>query len=121
MAELEAKRKESSAPAVNAMIESGFKAREVYRFCLANGHCPLRFGLNDEDGMPLLHLDPDRLSRRSGAKTDLSRRSFEAKMDGRVSYFWKQVRRDNRLGDCELMIIVAAVITKTLQVKLNRQ
>ena len=47
----------------------------------------------------------------------LSRRSFGAKMDGRVSYFWKQVRRDNHLGDCELMIIVAAVITKTLQVK----
>ncbi|MGA3266899.1 MAG: hypothetical protein ABSE16_08755 [Verrucomicrobiota bacterium] len=57
-----------------------------------------------------------RLSRSSSAKTDLSRRSG-AKTDGRVSYFWKQVRRDSHLGDCGLMIIVAAVITKTLQVK----
>ena len=36
---------------------------------------------------------------------------------GRVSYFWKQTRRENHLGDCELMILVAAVITKTLQAK----
>ncbi len=42
-------------------------------------------------------------------------------MDGRVSCFWKQVRRDNHLGDCELMIIVAAVITKTMQAKLEPQ
>ena len=42
-------------------------------------------------------------------------------MDGRVSCFWKQVRRDIHLGDCELVIIVAAVNTKTLQVKLKPQ
>jgi hypothetical protein len=84
---------------------------------------------------------------RRAEKTDarLSSRSFGAKTDGRVSclwkqvrsplkseisnfkfrgrvfYFWKQVRRDNHLGDCELMIIVAAVITKTLQVKVKPQ
>jgi hypothetical protein len=33
------------------------------------------------------------------------------KFRGRASCFWKQVRRDNHLGDRELMISVVAVIT----------
>jgi len=42
----------------------------------------------------------------------------EEKIDarGRVTYFWKQVRRDNHLRDCELMIHVASVITRTMTV-----
>ena len=36
---------------------------------------------------------------------------------GRVTHLWKQIRRDNHLLDCELMILVAAVVTKIAQVR----
>jgi len=35
---------------------------------------------------------------------------------GRIFYVWQQVRRDNQLFDCELMLLVAAVITGTVNV-----
>ena len=35
--ELEEVRKQLNVPVVNAMIDTGFKASEVYRFCLADG------------------------------------------------------------------------------------
>ena len=43
----------------------------------------------------------------------------EEKIDtaGRVHYFWKQLLRDNHLLDCELEIIVAAVIAKLIAAK----
>jgi len=43
----------------------------------------------------------------------------EEKIDttGRIHYSWKQVRRDNHVLDCELMILVAAVITKLIAAK----
>jgi phage terminase large subunit GpA-like protein len=177
LAELEAKRREYNVPAVNAMIDSGFKAREVYRFCLANGWKSFK----GDDAEYFLHLNkkvnPPKTIRRIWTRTlvdphfgtnmqgrtrpvplfrwsnnaakDLlteqmrglagewtiprrvealylkqitaERRAEKIDTRGRVSYFWKQVRRDNHLGDCELMIIVAAVITKTLQVKSKPQ
>ena len=43
------------------------------------------------------------------------RREEKEDSKGRISFFWKQVRRDNHLRDCELMILVAAVITKIVQ------
>jgi hypothetical protein len=43
------------------------------------------------------------------------RREEKEDTKGRITYFWKQVRRDNHLRDCELMILVAAVITKIVQ------
>lgn len=45
------------------------------------------------------------------------RREEKEDTAGRIHYFWKQVRRDNHLLDCELMIIVAAVITKLIATK----
>src|SRR5262249_43380887 len=42
------------------------------------------------------------------------RREEKEDTAGRIHHFWKQVRRDNHLLDCELMIIVAAVITKLI-------
>ena len=43
------------------------------------------------------------------------RREEKEDTRGRVTSFWKPVRRDNHLRDCELMILVAAVITKIVQ------
>lgn len=43
------------------------------------------------------------------------RREEKQDTKGRISYFWKQVRRDNHLLDCELMILVAAVVSKIVQ------
>src|SRR5439155_16831800 len=45
------------------------------------------------------------------------RREEKTDTAGRIHYFWKQVRRDNHLLDCELMITVAAVITKLITAK----
>src|SRR6266403_5145033 len=36
------------------------------------------------------------------------RREEKTDTAGRIHHFWKQVRRDNHLLDCELMILVAA-------------
>ncbi len=47
------------------------------------------------------------------------RREEKEDTAGRIHYFWKQVRRDNHLLDCELMIIVAAVITKLITAKVG--
>jgi hypothetical protein len=44
------------------------------------------------------------------------RREEKVDAKGRISHFWKQIRRDNHLRDCELMILVAAVITRVLSV-----
>jgi phage terminase large subunit GpA-like protein len=45
------------------------------------------------------------------------RREEKEDTKGRISYFWKQVRRDNHLRDCELMILIAAVITRMVQAR----
>jgi phage terminase large subunit GpA-like protein len=171
--ELETKRKEHNVPVQNAMIDSGFKAREVYRFCLANGWKAFK----GDDAEYFLHLNkkcsPPKTVRRiwirnlvdphfgsnlqgktrpiplfrfsNNATKDMlaeqmrglagdwtiprrveslylkqitaEQRGEKVDAKGRLTYFWKQVRRDNHLGDCELMILVAAVITKTLQAK----
>lgn len=35
---------------------------------------------------------------------------------GRITYRWNQKRKDNHLWDCELMIMVAAIISKTIAI-----
>jgi phage terminase large subunit GpA-like protein len=171
--ELEQIRRENNVRASNAMIDSGFKAREVYRFCLATGWKAFK----GDDAEYFLHtnkktgkavrrlwirnfvdphfgsnlqgrLKPIPLFRWSnnGAKDLLTEQMMglvgdwtlprqveplylkqvtaerrEEKVDakGRISYFWKQIRRDNHLRDCELMILVAAIITKVIQTKVG--
>jgi len=153
------------------MIDSGFKASEVYRFCLATG----RKAFKGDDTEYFLHKDPatnrsvrcvwqrtfvdpffgTRQARRlkplplfrwsNNATKDLlaeymmglvgdwtipaqigrdylkqvtaERREEKIDTAGRIHHFWKKVRRDNHLLDCELMIIVAAVITKLITAK----
>lgn len=41
-------------------------------------------------------------------------RTERKEANGRISYVWKQIRRDNHLRDCELMIIVASLATRQL-------
>lgn len=153
----------------NCMKDSGFKAREVYRFCLATGWKAFK----GDDAEYFLHVDkktkrayrrvyrltwadphfgtnlqgkvkPIRLFQWSNPAVkdilteqmmglvgdwtlpkkvgadylkQVTAEKREEKVDtkGRVSYFWKQTRRDNHLRDCELMILAAAIITKVVQ------
>ncbi len=137
------------------MIDSGFKASEGYRFCLATGWKAFK----GDDAEYFLHkVDPffgTRQARRlkplalfrwsNNATKDLlaeymmglvgdwtlptqigrdylkqvtaERREEKIDTTGRIHYFWKQVRRDNHLLDSELMILVAAVITKLITAK----
>jgi len=169
--ELEQIRRDNHVRASNAIVDSGFKAREVYRFCLATGWKAFK----GDDAEYFLHtnkktgkavrrlwirnfvdphfgsnlqgrLKPIPLFRWSnnGAKDMLTEQMMglagewtlprkveplylkqvsaerrEEKVDakGRVSYFWKQTRRDNHLRDCELMILIAAIVTGVIQAK----
>ena len=172
-AELEAKRVELGVQVQNALIDSGFKAREVYRFCLSHGWKAFK----GDDAEWFMHSvkksgEPTKQVRRiytrslvdphygtamqgrsrmiplyrwsnNAAKDELTellmgkvgewtiprrvessylkqvtaeRREEKIDARGRVTYFWKQVRRDNHLRDCELMIHVASVITRTMTV-----
>ncbi len=175
--ELEAKRKELNVPNANSIIDSGYKAREVYRFCLKYGWKAFKgddadyflHTVNVRSGSQVVKKQIRRIWTRtmvdpnygtnlqgrtrpiplfrwsnSAAKDELAEQMQgkaggwtlprkvellylkqvtaerrEARIDakGRTSYFWKQIRRDNHLGDCELMLHVAAVITKTFAVK----
>jgi hypothetical protein len=171
--ELEAKRLELSVPVQNAIIDSGYKAREVYRFCLKYGWKAFK----GDDAEFFMHtvrkgnvtktvrhiwkrnlVDPhygtnlqgrtrpiplftwsnsavkeemaEQMTGKAGEWTlprrvealylkqvTAQRRESKTDTKGRVSYFWKQTRRDNHLGDCEEMIHVAAVITKVIRAK----
>jgi hypothetical protein len=41
-------------------------------------------------------------------------REEKKEANGRISYVWRQIRRDNHLRDCELMIVVASLATRQL-------
>ena len=153
------------------MIDSGFKASEVYRFCLATGwkafkgddteyfldkdpatnrsvrriwqrtFVDLFFGTRQArrlKPMPLFRWSnsatkdllaecmmgvvrdwtlPTQIGRDYLKQVAAERREEKADTAGRIHYFWKQVRRDNHVIDCELMILVAAVITKLIAAK----
>ena len=173
--ELEEIRRTYNVPTTNAIIDSGFKARDVYRFCASTGwkafkgddapffllHEPVpgkpgqmrtvrriwrhtyvdpHFGTPQAGRFKPIKLfqfanDPtkDMLSEYIGRlvgefsipgdkrigrdylKQMTAERREEAKdARGRLRYVWKRVRRDNHLWDCELQILVAAVITKVV-------
>lgn len=41
-------------------------------------------------------------------------REEKKEANGRIAYIWRQIRRDNHLRDCELMIVVASLATRQL-------
>ena len=170
-AELEEIRRNYNVPVANAMIDSGFKASEVYRFCQATGWKAMKgdnapYFLHNEakTGKPVRRawrrswVDPHLGTRLAGrAKTiplftwandpvkdmlaemmmglvgdwtiprkvgrdymqqiTAERREEHVDTKGRVSTFWKRVRRDNHMGDCENMILVGALVTKAIQAR----
>jgi phage terminase large subunit GpA-like protein len=168
-AELEETRKQYGVKIQNAMIDSGFKASLVYRFCAGTGWKAFK-GDDAEHYLHRVH-DPknpliQRIVRRIWSKSDvdplfgtlkagrvkhiplfrfsnpstkdllanytmgivgdwtlphhvskeyLKQLSAEARIErtdarGRIQFQWHQLRPDNHLLDCELMILVAAVI-----------
>jgi phage terminase large subunit GpA-like protein len=154
----------------NCMMDSGYMAQEVYRFCLANGwkafkgdsvdcyHVPVigkngvrktvrRFWrktyaavYNAQTRMKVARIplylfcnDPakdfladyttgnvgdwtiaNKVGKEYLQQVTAERRESKEDGKGHTVYFWKQVRRDNHLGDCEIMLKVAAAITKTI-------
>lgn len=166
-AELEQIRSTYNVSTRNSMIDTGFKATEVYRFCQSTGWKAFKGdeqefyahkGAGDKVARRIwTHslIDPASGTRLSGRvnRIPLFRFSGNATKDalvehmqgivgewtiprdtpvdyfrqmtaerrceqqdtkGRLSYFWRRVRRDNHLWDCELMILVAAIITKVV-------
>lgn len=170
-AELEELRIQHGVPQGNAMIDSGFKASEVYRFCASNGwkafkgDDPPFFLVHTKDAkgntktvrmiwrktmvdphfgtaqagkfrpIPLFQFSNDSTKDllaeymtglvgewtlpRGVGRDYLKQVSAEKRVEdkdtkGRPVYTWKRMRRDNHLWDCELQILVAAVITKVV-------
>lgn len=172
-AELEEMRKTYGVPALNCVIDSGYKAREVYRFCAANGWKAFKgddapyflltvadpkdprktrtirqiwrrgfvdphygtasagrykpiplFNFSNDAAKDLLseyitHLvgewtipGHNRIGRDYLKQVTAERREEVKDPRGRIRFVWRRARRDNHLGDCEVMIKVAAVITK---------
>lgn len=170
--ELEQLRVQYNVKLNNAMIDSGFKASSVYRFCSARGWKAFK---GDNSCESYTHTVPDRNGRPATVKriwyrtmvdpafgTKLSGRmkhiplfrfandtakdmlaelmrgmageftipkdagsqylkqvTAERRIEvtdpkGRTRYEWRQMRKDNHLGDCEIMCHVAAVITNLL-------
>jgi len=169
--ELEGIRQKYVVKINNSMIDSGWKASEVYRFCVSTGWKPFKGEPNAEYFLYKLKTGPSsyktirRLWERSfvdpfmgkrgprmkpiplfrhvgdGTKDLLAefmtglvgewslprhvgrdylkqlsaeRRIEETDTRGRVKRIWKRVSKENHLFDCELIIIVAAVITKLI-------
>jgi phage terminase large subunit GpA-like protein len=164
-AELEETRKGFNVKVLNCIIDSGFKAQEVYRFCAATGWKAFK----GDSALSFMHYDArGKAVRKVWRKTDqdphygtkmagrtrpiplfswandpvkdmlaelmkglvgdwtipkktasdylrqvtAERREERVDSHGRISFTWHRVRRDNHYFDCELMILVAAVITK---------
>lgn len=175
--ELEEIRKQYQVPINNAMIDSGWKASEIYRFCLSTGWKPFKGEPNADYFLHRVKTGPDTyktvrriwertlvdpfmgqkaqgrmkplaLFRHVGdatkdllaeymaglvgewtipekvGRTYLKQMTAERRVErkdpkGRISYYWKQVSKENHLFDDELIIIVAAVITKHISAKGN--
>lgn len=169
IAELEAIRTTNNVKLGDAVIDSGYKASEVYRFCASAGWKAFKgddaeyFLHKDENtGKMLRHIwqkslvDPafgTKMARRvkpiplfrwsnpstkdflaeymRGLVGDWSIPSCIARdymtqvtaeireemtdTRGRTKYIWKQIRKGNHLLDCELQILVAAIVTKQIQ------
>lgn len=169
--ELEEIRKQHNVPVKNTIIDSGYKANEVYRFCAATGWKPFK----GDDAEYFLHKDkrtgktyrqcwqavwaqpegvkptpgmPRRVrlfrwsnpwvkdllaefytglvgewtivrqvGREYGKQLTAERREEFQDTRGRLFYRWVQKIPDNHILDCELMIKVAAVITKLIVAK----
>jgi len=164
--QLEEIRMEANVQKANAMIDSGFKAAELYRFCQATGWKAMKgddaqyFPHRDKKRKKTIRrmwskttVDPSFGTKRTARNIPLYRWSNPMAKDtllefmqgtvgewtipricgaeylkqvtaekrkeridnkGRVFYEWHRIRRDNHLFDCELMILVAAIVTKIL-------
>ena len=163
--ELEEIRKRYNVPVVNCMIDSGHKASEVYKFCMASQwkafkgddseyflfrsvklkktlrriwertfvdpymgtayakkkSMPLfRFCNNPTKDLLMTYMMglsggwtlPRSVPREYLKQITAERRDEVTDTHGRLRFVWKRVRRDNHLWDCELQIMVAAVINK---------
>lgn len=162
--QLEEIRIEHNVPVINAVIDTGFKASELYRFCASTGW--KAFKGDDCQYFPHQDKKSKKTVRRIWNKTtvdpsfgtshtrkliplfrwsnpmakdllaemmqglvgewtiprlvgneylkQLTAETRKERIDakGHVHYEWHRIRRDNHLLDCELMILVAAVITK---------
>jgi phage terminase large subunit GpA-like protein len=177
--ELEELRKGYNVPLANAMLDSGYRASDVYRWCNKTGWKPFQgtntdlftvtavdpqtrraevvrrlwhksavdpaFGTHREKRQKNLRparsislyrfasettkdllaefmmglvgewTIPARVGRDYLAQITAERRVAITDTKNRTRYEWRQVRRANHLLDCELMIMVAAVITKLVQ------
>ena len=166
--ELEDIRKKYSVPVTNCMMDSGFKASEVYKFCLSTGWkafkgddaefffhrnerlrqtvrrvwertlvdpffatsnqgrrtLPLfRWSNNSVKDLLLTYMTgltgewsiPNKTPKTYMKQVTAERREEVVDIHGRVKFVWKRKIRDNHLFDCELMIHVAAIITKMLK------
>ena len=75
--QLEELRKEHNVPVANAMLDSGFKAAEVYRFSLANPPGPaarvVLESASDLDGLELARVNADGTATDPSAVLELSR------------------------------------------------
>jgi hypothetical protein len=163
--ELEEVRRRYNVPIENAMIDSGFKASEVYKFCMAarwkafkgddseyflfrnvklqktlrriwersfvdpymgtalakKRSMPLfRFCNNPTKDLLITYMSglmgewtiPKTTPREYLKQVSAERREEVVDGRGRVHFVWKRRVRDNHLWDCELQIMVAAVINK---------
>lgn len=172
--DLEQVRKDYGVKLVNAMIDTGYRASEVYRFCQKLGWKAFKGDNTDAYTHTIpdpqnpsktrvvrriwmrSHVDPAFGTRMQGKVhlIPLYRFSGESTKDfhaefmrglvgdwtlpagvgpdylqqvtaevriavedtkGRIRYEWRQTRPDNHLLDCELMILIAAVISKLVQ------
>jgi phage terminase large subunit GpA-like protein len=169
--ELEEIRKSYKVIPACCVIDSGFQAQEVYRFCLATGWkafkgdsveyylvqqpgkrpgemvtmrqiwrktkaavynsatkkriaaIPLYTFASDavKDALAEYKMGlvgdwsvPDKIDKLYIKHLSAERREEKTDPRGRVSYVWKQLYEDNHLGDCEIMIHVAAIASKTI-------
>jgi phage terminase large subunit GpA-like protein len=170
--ELEILRKENGVPILNAMIDSGYEAQDVYRFCASTGwkafkgdQCdfyvvtkpdpkhrgqfinvrqmwrltkaavynaqtkrrigfvPLYTFASDPTSDMLMEYMTGLVGEWTIPKTtardyfkQITAEHRVEKVDGRgrVHYVWEQKLKDNHLRDCEKMIQIGAIISKTI-------
>lgn len=163
--ELEQMRVKYTVPVNNAMIDSGFKASEVYKFCMSNRWKPFkgddtdyfyyrnerlkktlrriwertfvdpfigtayarkktlplfRFANNPTKDLLMTHMTglsgewsiPKTSPKEYLRQMTAERRTEVVDVQGRVKFVWQRKIRDNHFWDCELMIMVAAVINR---------
>jgi hypothetical protein len=174
-AELEEIRRQHNVRIGNSLIDSGYKASEVYRFCQSTGWKAFKgdevdyFLVPDKENKKSIrqiwrkgYADPAYGTKWQGkvkpiplfqfstsavkdfhaeftrglvgewtlpatiARDYLRQASAEVREEqtdsrGRVRYVWVQKQKDNHLNDCELMIQIAAIITKHIAAPERKQ